>query len=235
MPMPPSPCSRFWWPAHCWWHGARRPPPPQSPPPPYSYSRCLPNGPFAAVRTSCRSGALGALARAWTFAVEKGGLTTGLALMWMGTAWISMQRPIPFLRSLAAILAGRVVLRIGYEPRIVGDAVGTTPIFNWLLWGYGIPALSFWTASQLLRRRGDDAPLRTVESAAILFTVLLAFMEIRHAVNGGDVYYDNAGLTEIAPQVCVALAMAVGMERLTLRSGSIVHNISAVLLTLFAG
>ena len=129
-----------------------------------------------------------ALALALTFALEKGWLTIALALMSLGTAWISMQRPIPFLRSLAAILAGIVVLRIGYEPRIVGNAVGTTPIFNWLLWGYGIPAASFWAGSIFLRRGGDDAPLRTVESAAILFTVLLAFMEIRHAVNGGDVY-----------------------------------------------
>ena len=136
------------------------------------------------------TGTLGALALALTFALEKGWLTIALALMSMGTAWISMQRPIPFLRSLAAILAGIVVLRIGYEPRIVGDAVGTTPIFNWLLWGYGVPALSFWAGSIFLRRRGDDAPLRAVESAAILFTVLLVFMEIRHAVNGGDVYRD---------------------------------------------
>jgi len=181
------------------------------------------------------TGALGALALALTFALEKGWLTIALALMSMGTAWISMQRPIPFLRSLAAILAGIVVLRIGYEPRIVGVAVGTTPIFNWLLWGYGIPALSFWTASHFLRRHGDDAPLRTVESAAILFTVLLASMEIRHAVNGGDVYHDNAGLTEIALQVCVALAMAIGLERLRIRTGSIVHNVSAILLTAFAG
>jgi uncharacterized membrane protein len=181
------------------------------------------------------TGALGALALALTFALEKGWLTIALALMSMGTAWISMQRPIPFLRALAAILAGIVVLRVGYEPRIVGDAVGTTPIFNWLLWGYGIPAASFWTASYFLRRRGDDAPLRTVESAAILFTVLLAFMEIRHAVNGGDVYRDTAGLIETALQVCVALAMAIGLERLRIHSGSIVHNISAVLLTVFAG
>jgi uncharacterized membrane protein len=181
------------------------------------------------------TGGLGALALALTFALEKGWLTIALALMSMGTAWISMQRPIPFLRALAAVLAGIVVLRIGYEPRIVGDAVGATPIFNWLLWGYGIPALSFWTASHFLRRRGDDAPLRTVESAAILFTVLLAFMEIRHAVNGGDVYHDNAGLTEIALQVCVALAMAIGLERLRIRTGSIVHNVSAIILTVFAG
>jgi uncharacterized membrane protein len=181
------------------------------------------------------TGSLGALALALTIALEKGWLTIALALMSMGTAWISMQRPIPFLRSLAAILAGIVVLRIGYEPRIVGDAVGTTPIFNWLLWGYGIPALSFWIGSVLLRRRGDDAPLRTVESAAILFTVLLAFMEIRHAVNGGDVYRAASGLTETALQVCVALAMAIGLERLRIRTGSIVHNVSAVLLTAFAG
>src|SRR6202171_600826 len=118
---------------------------------------------------------------------------------------------------------------------MVADAVGTTPIFNWLLWGYGIPAASFWTASHFLRRRGDDAPLRTVESAAILFTVLLAFMEIRHAVNDGDVYRGTAGLTETALQVCVALAMAIGLERLRIRSGSIVHNVGAVVLTVFAG
>ena len=85
------------------------------------------------------TGALAALALALTFALEKGWLTIALALMSLGTAWISMQRPIPFLRSLAAILAGIVVLRIGYEPRIVGDAVGTTLIFNWLLWGTAFP------------------------------------------------------------------------------------------------
>src|SRR3984957_8605693 len=177
------------------------------------------------------TGTLGALALALTFALEKGWLTIALALMSMGSACISMQRPIPFLRSLAAILAGIVVLRIGYEPRIAGEAVGTTPISNWLLWGYGIPAASVWTGSNFLRRRGDDAPLRTVEAAAILFTVLLVFMEIRHAVNGGDVYRDTAGLTETALQICVALAMAIGLERLRIRTGSIIHNVSAVLLT----
>jgi uncharacterized membrane protein len=181
------------------------------------------------------TGTLGALALALTFALEKGWLTIALALMSLGTAWISTQRPIPFLRWLAAILAGLVVARIGYEPRIVGDAVGTTPIFNWLLWGYGIPALSFWTASYFLRRRGDDVPLRAIEAAAILFTVLLAFMEIRHAVNGGDVYRMSSSLTEIALNVCVALAMAIGLERLRVRTGSVVHDIGAMLLTAFAG
>jgi uncharacterized membrane protein len=177
------------------------------------------------------TGTLAALALALTFALEKGWLTIALALMSAGTAWISLQRPVPFLRSLAAILAGIVVLRIGWEPRIVGDTVGTTPIFNWLLFGYGVPALSFWTGARLLRRRADDAPLRSLEAAAILFTVLLVTLQIRHFVNGGDVYADTASLAEAGLQVSALLAMAIGLERLSVRSGSIIHNIGALVLT----
>jgi len=181
------------------------------------------------------TGTLGALALALTFALEKGWLTIALSLMALGTAWISMQRPILFLRWLAAILAAIVCARMAYEPRVIGDLVGTTPILNWLLWGYGVPAASFWGASVLMRRRSDDAPLRMVESAAILFTVLLVFLEIRHYVNGGDVYRISSDLVEIALQVCTTLAMAIGLERLRVRSGSIVHNVGAVILTIYAG
>jgi uncharacterized membrane protein len=181
------------------------------------------------------TGTLSALALALTFALDKGMLSIAIALMSLATAWISMQRPIPFLRQLAAILAAIVVMRTVYEPRIAGDLIGTTPIFNWLLWGYGVPAASFWAGSIFLRRRGDDAPQRALESAAILFTVLLVFTEIRHAVNGGDIYRDTAGLVEVALHVCSALAMAIGLERLRIRTGSLVHNISAILLTVYAG
>jgi uncharacterized membrane protein len=94
---------------------------------------------------------------------------------------------------------------------------------------------SFWIGSIFLRRRGDDAALRAVEAAAILFTVLLAFSEIRHAINAGDVYAVYTSLVECALDVCVALALAIGLERLRIRTGSIVHNVAAVLLTVFAG
>ncbi|HEV2159193.1 DUF2339 domain-containing protein [Bradyrhizobium sp.] len=180
------------------------------------------------------TGTLGALALALTFALEKGWLTIALALMSLGTAWISLQRPIPVLRRLAAIFAAIVTARIAYDPRIVGDAVGTTPIFNWLLWGYGLPAASFWGASIFLRRRADDAPLRVVEAAAILFTALLAFAQIRHLATGGDMIAAPS-LLECALQVCVSLAMAIGLERLRLRSRSIVHNVGAIVLTAIAG
>ena len=60
-------------------------------------------------------------------------------------------------------------------------------------------------------------------------------MEIRHAINDGDVYRDTAGLAEVALQVCVALAMAIGLERLRIRTGSVMHNIGASCSTVYAG
>jgi uncharacterized membrane protein len=169
-----------------------------------------------------------------SLSLEKGWLTIALALMSLGTAWISLKRPIRPACALA-ILAGIVVLRTGHEPRIVGSDLGTTPIFNWLLLGYGIPAASFWLGAHFLRKRGDDGPLRSLEAAAILFTVLLAFTEIRHYINNGDIYRRSSDLIEIGLQVCVALAMAIGLERLRIRTGSVIHNLGALLLTWFAG
>jgi uncharacterized membrane protein len=175
------------------------------------------------------TGAVASLALTLTFAMEKGWLTVGLALMVPGIAWIAAQRPLPFLRALAAVIVALVVARIAWEPRIVGTDVGATPIFNWLLYGYGVPALAFWGGGYLLRRRADDGPARAVDAAAILFTVLLCFLEIRHYANGGDVYVPSSGLGELALQVSVGLALAIGLERLRGRTHSIVHDAAAVI------
>jgi uncharacterized membrane protein len=175
------------------------------------------------------TGAVASLALALTFALEKGWLTVALALMVPGIAWIAGQRPLPALRWLAAGVIALVLLRIGYEPRIVGGDIGATPIVNWLLYGYGVPAACFWFAGHLLRRRADDVPTRMADGAAILFTVLLVFLEIRHYMTNGDIYAPSADLTETALQVCVGLAITIGLERLRLRSHSVVHDIGALI------
>jgi uncharacterized membrane protein len=183
------------------------------------------------------TGALAALALALTFGLEKGWLTVGLALMAPGAAWVAEKRPLPWLRWLAAIVAAIVVARIADEPRIVGDDLGTAPIFNWLLYGYGVPAVAFWAGGWLLRRRADDLPARMVDAAAILFTVLLAIVEIRHYVTGGNIYRPSSGLVEIALYVNVGMAITIGLERVRGRTGSIVHDVGALVtaaLSLFA-
>jgi uncharacterized membrane protein len=179
------------------------------------------------------TGALAALALTLTFALEKGWLTVALALLVPGVAWIARQRPLPWLRWLAAIVAGLVVARIGYEPRIVVEA-GAAPIFNWILYGYGVPALAFWVAGYILRKRFDDVPSRIVDAAAIVFTALTFCLEVRHYLHGGDIYWRSADLAELATQVVGALAFAIGLERLRARSGSIVHNVAAIVFAALA-
>jgi uncharacterized membrane protein len=183
------------------------------------------------------TGAVAALALALTFALERGWLTVALGLMVAGIAWVSQQRPLPMLRALAAAITALVALRIGWDPRIAGTDVGTTPIFNWILYGYGIPTASFWYAGWVLRRRADDGPTRIVESAAILFTVLLVFLEIRHLMNGGDIYRDTSRLAELALHACAGLAMTIGLEHVRHRTGSVVHDIGALIVAAltFAG
>jgi uncharacterized membrane protein len=192
--------------------------------------RLPPRPGVAAAGALFATGAVAALALALTMALEKGWLTIALALMVPGIAWVGDKRPLPALRVLAAAVGVLVMARIAWEPRIVGDDVGTGPIFNWLLYGYGIPAAAFWLGGHLLRRRADDAPTRMIESGAILLTVLLTFLEIRHLINDGDVYSDASSLAELALQVCVGLAMIIGLERLRLRTCSVVHDVAAQLI-----
>lgn len=169
------------------------------------------------------------LALGFTFAMEKGWLTVALALMAFGAASVERQRPLPALRWLAAGLGVVVGTRIGWDPRIVGNDLGTTPVFNWLLWGYGVPALAFWRAGALLRRRADDLPARILDALAILFTVLLLGFEIRHYVHGGDIYSGDRGLAETGLQAAAAFALAIGLDRARRRTTSVVYDAGAQL------
>jgi uncharacterized membrane protein len=175
------------------------------------------------------TGAIAALALALSLALEKGWLTIALALMVPGIAWVSEQRTWSALRWLAAAVTVGVLGRIFWDPRIVGDAIGTTPIFNWLLYGYGVPAASFLLAGHMLRRHADDVPARMVDAAAILFTVLLIVLEVRHYLTG-DPYGTASPLAETALDVSLLLAVVIGLERLRLKSGSVIHDLGARLL-----
>lgn len=176
------------------------------------------------------AGAIISLALALTFALEKGWLTVSLALMTAGIAYVESKRGLPFLRWLAAAACVLVAVRVAYEPRIVGNDLGVTPIFNWLLWGYGVPAVSFWVAGWLLRKRKDDLPSRLADSLAIVFTALFFSLQIRHYINGGDIYRNAVPLAELALHVIVGLAMTIGLERTRVVTKNIVHDLGARLM-----
>ena len=149
--------------------------------------------------------AIAALAAGLVFALDGGALTVSLALAALATAFVSTRLNVPALRWCVAAIGVAVAARLAWEPRIVGAALSPTPIFNWLLFGYGAPAARVRFVGAPDAQRGEDMPVRVADALAILFAAFLVFFEIRHAMNGGDPFARGTGLVE---QALMTLSLA---------------------------
>ena len=173
--------------------------------------------------------ALAALALGFVFIFDKGVLTVALSVAALAAAYVSVRLELPALRYAVAAMGFVVLGRLAWEPRIVGEALGTTPLLNWLLFGYGVPALAFGLAARRMRlSRGEDLPVRVAQSLTILFAGLLVFFETRHALNGGDAYAQTSSLIEQGLFATSALMFAIVLTRLDLRRASPVFNIASM-------
>ncbi len=162
------------------------------------------------------SAAVASLSLGLVFGITGGSLTVGLALAALGAAAIARRLDIPALRWCVAGLGAVIAARLAWDPAIVGPDLGTTPILNWLLVGYGIPALCFGIAARLIRLPDSlpDAPTLVAQALSILLAAFLVFFEIRHALNGGDIFADKTSLVEQGLMAFSALVFAILLTRL---------------------
>lgn len=157
---------------------------------------------------------LSALALGFVFQLDRGTLTIALALSALGAAFVDRRLDIPSLRWCVLGLGLIVAVRLALDPRIVGSDLGTTPIFNWLLAGYGIPAAAFGLSARWMRMRGEDPPVQVARGLAILLTVFLVFFETRHALNGGDPFAPTFGFIEQGLFATESFAFAIFLTKL---------------------
>ncbi len=169
------------------------------------------------------SAALAALALGLTFALDKGMLTVAFALSALGTAWIADRIAIPALRYAVGAIGLIILGRLVWDPTIVGGDPGPI-LVNWLLWGYGVPALAFIAASRLLQRTGRDWTARLTESLGIAFAAFLVFFEIRHALHAGDPLAAASDLLEIGLVATESLVFAIVLTRLDIRHSDPVYR-----------
>jgi len=162
------------------------------------------------------SAALGAIALGLTFVLEKGMLTVAFALTALGTAWVADRVAIPALRYAVGAIGLVILGRLIWDPTIVGGAPGPI-IFNWLLWGYGVPAVAFFLSSRLLERTGRDRIVQLTESLSIVFAAFLIFFEIRHALHAGDPLAADFSLLEAGLLATESLVFAILLTRLDVR------------------
>ncbi|TDR94316.1 DUF2339 domain-containing protein [Enterovirga rhinocerotis] len=175
------------------------------------------------------SAAIAALAAGLTFAFDRGILTVTLALAALGTAYVAERVKVPALRWMVGALGIAVAGRFAWDPSIMRGEIGTTPIVNWLLWGYGVPAAAFLLASRILAREGRDWVVRFVESLGFVFAALLVFLQMRHALNGGDPFAPTTSHMEAGLAVTQALAFSLLMVRLDLSRPDTLYRYASLL------
>lgn len=121
--------------------------------------------------------------------------------------------------SVGAVIA--VLGRVAFDPTIVGaELLSTTPVFNWLLPGYGVPALAFGFAAWQLARTTNGRPRLAMEAGAALFALLTVAILVRHAMHGGVIDTGAITLAEQAIYTLIAIGAGAILVAIDMRSPS---------------
>jgi uncharacterized membrane protein len=151
-------------------------------------------------------GVLGGTILAATFALSNAWLSVAIALHLPALGWVEGRINLKVLRHVALVVAGVVLVRLAANPYLVGYPIGQTPIFNWLLYGYGLPAAAFIVATRQFGSRADDLLVAVLEAGSVLFTALLVTLELRHALYGRiDAPLSDFGGDALLPLVWLSL------------------------------
>jgi uncharacterized membrane protein len=184
------------------------------------------------------------LALSFTVHTLTSGLATTLLIPIIGFAYVlAAQRiswaALPWTMALACLF---VLGRIAWEPTIVGPQnLGTTPVFNALLPGYGIPALLAIASAWLLRNWPGTRVKNFLQAIASLMALLAIAILVRHAMNGGVLNTATPTLGEQSIYTLLTIGMSGVLMTLDLKSpspifryGSMVAGVAAMFNVLFA-
>ena len=170
-------------------------------------------------------GGIAAVGLAFAMALQQAWLTVALSLLLPAIAWVSGELRLHSLRPAAFAVAAVVLVRLVLNYNVLDYPLGSLPGLNWILYGYGVPALSFWWAARCFRRQAPDdkgdSLVLLLEGGAMVLVWLLVTGEIRGLV-AGDLASLSYGLAEQSLQAVAWLAMAYGWLRAWRRSGRVV-------------
>ncbi|MQB43643.1 DUF2339 domain-containing protein [Rhizobium sp. ICMP 5592] len=141
----------------------------------------------------------------------------------LGVAYLMAGRVRSWLVLPWTMVAALIITmgRIGWQPTIVDPGeLGTTPVFNMLLAGYGIPAaLAVWSAFEV--RRSPSLRLRNaLQALASLLVLLTIAILVRHAMNGGVLNSNVPTLGEQSIYTLLAIGASATLMALDLSASS---------------
>ena len=153
-------------------------------------------------------GVLGCTILAAVFVLENAWLTVALALHLPALAWVEGRLRLPVLRHVALGIAAAVLVRLILNPEVLRYTLSDTLIFNWLLYGYGVPAAAFILATRQFGSRADDLLVKVLEAGSVVFSVLLVTLELWHALSDRPLRFvlDDFGLNAVETIAWLAMA-----------------------------
>jgi uncharacterized membrane protein len=145
-------------------------------------------------------GVIAATGFALTMTLRHAWLSVALAAALPGIAWVASETRVAALRWVALGLAGTVLVRLLLNPSVLDYPVDDGLFLNWLLYGYGIPAVAFAAATRSFRRDGDDLLVVVLEGGAIALALALVSLELHQLFGNGDLANPHYGFAEAAWQ-----------------------------------
>ncbi len=175
------------------------------------------------------------LSLAAAMSLREAWLTVALSLQLPALGAISRKIDARAIRILAGIVVGIVLVRLALNYNILYYPATGTTAFNWIIYGYGIPAIACFAAANLFRKNADDVLVVGLEAACLAFSVLLVSLEIRLLVEGSLAVLRYSLLDE-SLQSIAWLSVGTGLAVRDARSRSLVARYgSRILLGAAAG
>lgn len=127
---------------------------------------------------------LGSTITAAAFGLGEAWLTVALAVHLPAIGFVEGRIRVPALRWVAFAVAAAVLVRLVLNPYVLDYPLGPTPVFNWILYGYGVPAAAFVVATRQFGGSKDDGLVWLLEAGSAVFLLLLLTLEVIHAMHG---------------------------------------------------
>jgi len=151
------------------------------------------------------------------------GIVTTIAVSVLGFAYVLAMRAktwsaLPWMMAAAILI---VFGRIAWEPTLIGpNSLGTTPFFNALLPGYGIPTLLAIVTAWMLRDSADFRIRNIMQALASLSALMTIAVLVRHAMNHGTLDSNVPTLGEQSIYTLVTVGFSGILMTLDLKSPS---------------
>jgi uncharacterized membrane protein len=144
----------------------------------------------------------GFIAIAIPMRLEKDWVAVAWALELPVIAFVAGRLDIPWLRKSVWVGGALVLAALWFS----GFPAGERLIFNWLLYGIGIPCAGFIATAQILKRKADDQLVLALELGGSALGALLVGMEIDHFFHHIGISDGGADFLKVG---CIAIAFAV--------------------------